>query len=64
MIPFNAQKVEGSDKPIDGFPVKTIFYEDGNKIVRQQVKEIRKEDIDPKLFAIPEGYTEKAPASN
>jgi hypothetical protein len=64
MVPFNAQKVEGSDTPIDGFPVKTIFYEDGNKIVRQQVKEMRKEDLAATLFAVPEGYTEKPPVSD
>ncbi len=58
-VPFIGQKVEGSDAPVDGFPVKTVFYEGGNKVIRQQVKEIRKEDVDPKLFAVPEGYTEK-----
>lgn len=59
-LPFTGVKVEGSDTPIDGLPVKTIYYEEGNKIVREEVKEIRKEDVDPKLFTLPEGYTEKA----
>jgi len=45
-----------------GFPVKAVFYEDGAKVVREEVKEIRKEDLDPKLFALPEGYTEKPAA--
>lgn len=59
-LPFTGVKVQGSDAPVDGLPVKTIYYEEGNKIVREEVKEIRKEDVDPALFAVPEGYTEKA----
>ena len=57
--PFNGLKVQKADKPVDGFPVKTVYYEEGNKIVREELKEIRKEEIDPKLFDLPEGYTEK-----
>jgi hypothetical protein len=60
-LPFNGQKVSGSDAPLDGFPVKTIYFEDGNKYLRQELKEIRKEELDPKLFTIPEEFTEKAP---
>lgn len=56
--PFVARKVQKSDKPIDGFPVKTVYYEEGNKIVREEVKEIRKEDVDPKLFELPADYKE------
>lgn len=63
-IPFVAQKVEGSDTPVDGFPIQTFFYENGTKIIRQQVKEIRKEELDPKLFVVPDGYKEKPPVSN
>jgi rubrerythrin len=61
ILPFTNQQVKGSDGPLNGFPVKTVFYEDGNKIVRQEVKEIRKEELDDKLFVLPEGYTEKPP---
>jgi hypothetical protein len=57
--PFAGLKVDKSDKPIEGYPVKIVYYEEGNKIVRQELKEIRKEDVDPKLFVLPEGYTEK-----
>ena len=60
-VPFNNRKVEGSDTPVDGFPVRTVFYEDGNKIVKQEIKEIRREDLDPKLFVLPDGYTEETP---
>jgi hypothetical protein len=59
-LPFTGQKVEGSDAPVDGLPVKTIYYEAGEKTVREEIKEIRREDLDPKLFTLPEGYTEKA----
>jgi len=56
--PFVGRKVQKSDKPIDGFPVKTVYYEEGNKIVREELKEIRKEDVDPKLFELPADYKE------
>jgi len=62
MIPFTGQQAKGSEGPMNGFPVKAVFYEDGAKVVREEVKEIRKEDLDPKLFALPEGYTEKPAA--
>jgi hypothetical protein len=44
---------------VNGFPVKAVFYAEGTKSVREEVKAIRKEEVDPKLFALPEGYTEK-----
>jgi hypothetical protein len=59
---FNAQKVSGSDAPLNGFPVKIVYFEDGNKFLRQELKELRKEELDPKLFTLPEGFTE-APAA-
>jgi hypothetical protein len=62
MIPLTGQQAKGSEGPVNGFPVKAVFYEDGAKVVREEVKEIRKEDLDPKLFALPEGYTEKPAA--
>lgn len=62
MIPVTDQQAKGSDGPVNGFPVKLVFYEAGSKIVRREVKEIRKEDLTPKLFALPEGYTEKPAA--
>jgi hypothetical protein len=59
LVPLTAQTAKGSEGPVNGFPVKAVFYQDGTKSVREEVKEIRKEDVDPKLFALPEGYTEK-----
>jgi hypothetical protein len=56
--PFVGRKVQKSDKPIDGYPVKVVFYEEGNKIVREELKEIRKENVDPKLFELPADYKE------
>jgi len=62
LVPLTAQTAKGSEGPVNGFPVKAVFYQDGTKSVREEVKEIRKEDVDPKLFALPEGYTEKPAA--
>lgn len=61
MIPFTGAKVKGSDDVLTGFPVKTVYYEDGNKIVKQEVKEIRKEDLNQALFELPEGLDKKEP---
>jgi hypothetical protein len=61
MIPFTGAKVKGSDDVLKGFPVKTVYYEDGNKTVKQEVKEIRKEDLDHALFELPEGLDKKEP---
>ncbi|MBP2681446.1 MAG: hypothetical protein H6Q78_1309 [Candidatus Krumholzibacteriota bacterium] len=59
LMPLAGQAAKGSEGPVNGFPVKAVYYEDGAKTVREEVREIRKEDVDPKLFALPEGYTEK-----
>lgn len=61
MVPFRSEKIEGHEGTLEGFPVRILFFENGSKIIRQEVKEVRKEDLDPKLFEIPEGYTEKSP---
>ena len=61
MIPFTDSKIKGSDERLNGFPLKAEFYESGNKIVRQEVKEIRKEDLDGTLFELPEGFDKKDP---
>ena len=61
MVPFNDAKIEGSDDRLSGFPVKAEYYEDGNKIIKQEVKEIRKEDLDASLFELPEGFEKKDP---
>ncbi|UCG52745.1 MAG: DUF4412 domain-containing protein [Candidatus Latescibacterota bacterium] len=59
LIPLVDAKTEGSDEKINGFPLKTVLYEDGNKIMRTEVKEVRKEDLEPSLFDLPEGLDQK-----
>ncbi len=59
LAPLSGVTAKGSEGPVNGFPVKAVFYAEGAKSVREEVKEIRKEEVDPKLFALPEGYTEK-----
>ncbi len=61
MIPFVDKKVEGDGGVVNGFPIKTHYFDDGKKVVKQEVKEVRKEDIDGALFVLPEGYDEKEP---
>ena len=61
MIPFMDKKAEGDGGAITGFPVKTYMFDDGKKVVKQEVKEVRKEDIDAKLFELPEGFDEREP---
>ncbi|UCH84608.1 MAG: DUF4412 domain-containing protein [Candidatus Latescibacterota bacterium] len=53
MIPLVDRK--GKDGNVNGFPVKALLYEDGNKYMKREVKEVRKEDLDAALFEIPEG---------
>jgi hypothetical protein len=55
MIPLIDKEIEGGDGKLNGFPVKTVLYEDGAKYMRKEVKEVRKEDIDAGLFELPEG---------
>jgi hypothetical protein len=41
-----------------GLPVKMVQYEKGNTIVLSEVKEIKKQNIAPKLFELPAGFEE------
>ena len=50
LVPFTGQTAKGSEGPVNGFPVKAVFYHGGTKAVREEVKEIRKEDVDPKTL--------------
>ena len=61
MIPFMDKETEGDGGALNGFPVKTLLFEDGKKIIKQEVKEVRKEDLDAAKFSVPEGYEEKEP---
>lgn len=55
MIPLVDKKTK--DGSLSGFPVKAVFFEDGEKYMRREVKEVRKEDLDPGLFELSEGLT-------
>jgi len=55
MIPLVDKKTKDGD--LSGFPVKAVFFEDGEKYLRREVKEVRKEDLDAGLFELPEGLT-------
>jgi hypothetical protein len=57
LMPLADKKVEGGGT-INGLPIKLVLFEDGNKFMKKEVKEIRKEDFDPSLFELPEGLEE------
>jgi hypothetical protein len=57
MMPLVDQKVKDGDGKLSGFPVKADLFEDGEKFMRKELKELRKEDLDPALFELPEGAT-------
>lgn len=43
-----------------GFPVLVVAYREGRRVEKSEVQEIRREDIKPQLFELPEGLTRKA----
>ena len=42
--------------PIEGFPVRVMLFDEGSKMMRVDVTEIRREDLDPKLFELPKDH--------
>jgi hypothetical protein len=42
-----------------GIPVKEILFRDGEPASVWEIREAKKADIDPALFAIPTGFTEQ-----
>ncbi len=42
-----------------GIPVKTVSYSNGQIKHINELKQIRKQDLDPSLFELPEGFTKK-----
>ena len=56
MHPIIDKKIKDGDGKLNGFPVKAVFFEDGNKYMKREIKEVRKEDLDPGLFELPEGF--------
>ncbi|MEJ2719946.1 MAG: DUF4412 domain-containing protein [bacterium] len=57
LMPLADKKVEGGGT-INGLPIKLVLFEDGTKFMKKEVNEIRKEDLDPSLFELPEGLDE------
>jgi hypothetical protein len=42
--------------PLGGFPVRVLMFDEGTKMMRIDVTEIRREDVDPKLFELPKDF--------
>jgi hypothetical protein len=56
-----AENPMGLIDQIDGFPVRTVDYIDGQVSAETTLSSIADSDLDPALFAIPEGYTQQDP---
>jgi hypothetical protein len=56
-----AENPMGLIDQIDGFPVRTIDYVDGQVSSETTLSSVADSDLDPALFAIPEGYTQQDP---
>ncbi len=58
---FRAFKVEaGEEEGFSGFPVRHIYYSDGEMQYRTELKEFSEKDFDDSLFELPVGYEKKA----
>jgi len=51
-------KLWGKDlkTPIEGFPVRSMVYNEDSKMMRVDVTAVRVEDLDPKLFELPKDF--------
>jgi hypothetical protein len=56
-----AENPMGLIDQIDGFPVRTIDFVDGQVSSETTLSSVADADLDPALFAIPEGYTQQDP---
>jgi hypothetical protein len=56
-----AENPMGLIDQIDGFPVRTVDYVDGQVSSETTLSSVADSDLDPALFAIPEGYTQQDP---
>ena len=56
-----AENPMGLIDQIDGFPVRTVDYIDGQVSAETSLSSVADSDLDPSLFAIPEGYTQQDP---
>jgi hypothetical protein len=46
---------------IDGFPVRTIDYENGVVVREMSLDSVTEQDLDEGMFAVPEGYRRQDP---
>jgi hypothetical protein len=56
-----AENPMGLIDQIDGFPVRTVDYVDGQVSAETTLSSVADSDLDPALFEIPEGYTQQDP---
>jgi len=56
-----AENPMGLIDEIDGFPVRTIDFIDGAISAETTLSTVEDRDLDPALFAVPEGYTQQNP---
>jgi hypothetical protein len=56
-----AENPMGLIDQIDGFPVRTVDYVDGQVSSETTLSSVADIDLDPALFAVPEGYTQQDP---
>lgn len=56
-----AENPMGLIEQIDGFPVHTVDYIDGERSAETSLKSVEDKDLDPALFAVPEGYRQQDP---
>ena len=46
---------------IDGFPINTIYYENGSVVRKESLDSVTEQDLEPGMFAAPEGYRREDP---
>jgi hypothetical protein len=56
-----AENPMGLIDQIDGFPVRTVDYVDGQVSAETTLSSVADSDLDPGLFNVPEGYTQQDP---
>ncbi len=56
-----AENPMGLIDQIDGFPVRTVDYVDGQVSSETTLSSVQGRDLDPGLFDVPEGYTQQDP---
>lgn len=55
-VSFYKVETEKKEGKFSGSPIKIIGYEEGEKVFKMELKEIKRESFSPTLFEIPKGY--------